>query len=467
MGAGCLVIAADLPAVAEYIEHGVNGLLVTPDDPEALGQAIEFLSSTDEDTRTAMRAAARRTAQAFTWESGVAKVYDLVVEAARCGLRAPGDPKRRKALLDRARTIASKSIDLPGVHAVLLTGSVARGTADGSSDVDLHFVVDDVAPEEERPPWSFSPDGIVCNVHQLELERLRWATSSGADGHVAQWLAEDQIADHLSGAELLETHEKHEIARLIGRLVDIRTHPQVATQIAKLFASRARREAALAEEAAKIDLPLQAQHLLRQASQHLLISTLVRCGWLIRGAKRRPELASRYVKFELVADALDILFTAARLEEVTPATASEIARERLQLRALVVDEFNVLQGAEPAECRIQALKANLHESNAFDYYLPAIRTGHYRGVVNHVRALSGFPSIPARFAHLCGVHESRAIDWLASRPRQISSSLVDCWFHLADLSLAADDVRTLTRRIGTMGEVIQGRAISEASSVAN
>lgn len=469
MGAGCLVIASNLPAVAEYIEHGVNGLLVTPGDVKALAQAVEFVTSMREDTRMAMRAAARRTAQAFTWESGVSKVYDLVVEAARCGLGALGDPKRQDTLLERARTIASESIDLPGVHAVLLTGSVARGTADGSSDVDLHFVVDDVAPDGERPPWSFSPDGIVCNVHQVELERLRWAASGRANGHVTQWLAEAQIADHFSGAELLETHEEHEIARLIERLVDLRTQPQVTTQIAKLFACRAGREAALAEESAEIGLPLQAQHLLRQASQHLLISTLVRCGWRIRGAKRRPELASRYVKCELVAEALDVLFTAARLEEVTPATATEIARERLGLRSLVVDEFNALQGAsaEPIECCIQAAKARRHEANAFDYYLPAIRTGHYRGVVNHVRALSGFPSIPARFAHLFGVHESRAIDWLASRPRQISISLVDCWFHLADLSLVHEELVILTKRIRTTGEIIQDRAVAEVSSVAN
>lgn len=469
MGAGCLVIASNLPAVAEYIEHGVNGLLVTPGDAKALAQAVEFLTSIGEDTRMAMKAAARRTAQAFTWESGVAKVYDLVVEAARCSRRVPGDPQRRALLQDKARTVASESIALPGVHAVLLTGSVARGTADGSSDVDLHFVVDDIAPEEDRPPWSFSADGIICNVHQVELDRLRWATSGGAAGDVTQWLVEGRIADELSGAQLLETHDRGEIARLINRLVDLRTQPQVTARIAGLFASRALLEAARSDKAVETGFPLQAQHLLRQASQHLLISTLVRCGWRIRGAKRRPELASRYDRCEFVAEALDVLFIAGRLDGVTPATASEIARERLQLRSLVIDEFNALQPASAgvAECRAEAAKVNRHEANAFDYYLPAIETGHYRGVVNHVRALSGFPSIPLRVARLCGVQESRAIDWLASRPAGISTSLIDCWFQLADLSLPPEVVATLAKRIRETAELMKSGAMREVSSVAS
>jgi glycosyltransferase involved in cell wall biosynthesis len=40
MAAGCLPICGDLPSIREWITPGENGLLVNPQDPKALAEAI-------------------------------------------------------------------------------------------------------------------------------------------------------------------------------------------------------------------------------------------------------------------------------------------------------------------------------------------------------------------------------------------------------------------------------------------
>ena len=48
MGAGCAIVASDLPGIDEAVEHRVNGLLVPPADPDKLAGALaEVLTDTD------------------------------------------------------------------------------------------------------------------------------------------------------------------------------------------------------------------------------------------------------------------------------------------------------------------------------------------------------------------------------------------------------------------------------------
>jgi len=61
MAAGCAVVASDIPGMRELITAGENGLLVPPNNPEALADALEHLLR-DEDFATRLGAAARQTA---------------------------------------------------------------------------------------------------------------------------------------------------------------------------------------------------------------------------------------------------------------------------------------------------------------------------------------------------------------------------------------------------------------------
>lgn len=66
MASGRPVVVTDNPGVADYVEHGVTGLLVPPEDPDALAAAVVELLA-DDSARTAMgRAAALRARERFT-----------------------------------------------------------------------------------------------------------------------------------------------------------------------------------------------------------------------------------------------------------------------------------------------------------------------------------------------------------------------------------------------------------------
>lgn len=73
MAAGLPVVASRLPSLAEYVTDGQEGLLVAPDDSEALAAGIRRLLA-DAPLRAAMSEAARRRAAEFTWDARGARI---------------------------------------------------------------------------------------------------------------------------------------------------------------------------------------------------------------------------------------------------------------------------------------------------------------------------------------------------------------------------------------------------------
>lgn len=77
MARGCPVIASDAASLPEIVEHEVNGLLVPPNRPNAIREAIGRLHQ-DPDLWTRLAFGARRTVEErFTWE----QVVDRCLEA--------------------------------------------------------------------------------------------------------------------------------------------------------------------------------------------------------------------------------------------------------------------------------------------------------------------------------------------------------------------------------------------------
>lgn len=68
MACGCPVIASRAASLPEIVEDGVQGLLVPPNDPAALGDAIERLAAEPELWARLSLAARRRVEERFTWE---------------------------------------------------------------------------------------------------------------------------------------------------------------------------------------------------------------------------------------------------------------------------------------------------------------------------------------------------------------------------------------------------------------
>jgi glycosyltransferase involved in cell wall biosynthesis len=88
MAAGLPVVASDLPALAELVEHSVSGLLTPPEDPASLADALAELAY-GRSRRAAMGEAARRQVAERTW-GATAYHYKVVYAAASSRLTGTG-----------------------------------------------------------------------------------------------------------------------------------------------------------------------------------------------------------------------------------------------------------------------------------------------------------------------------------------------------------------------------------------
>ena len=83
MATGTPAIGTDIGGMPEVVEHGKTGLIVPPEDPTALAEAIAQLLS-DESLRTRMgQAGIDRAAKIFSWQAiatSLQQQYELIVE---------------------------------------------------------------------------------------------------------------------------------------------------------------------------------------------------------------------------------------------------------------------------------------------------------------------------------------------------------------------------------------------------
>ena len=88
LASGLPVIGSNVGGIPELIEHGVNGLLVTPGDPSSLARAIGYLAS-DIELRGAMSLRNRARAEAtLDWSQATAR-YVTIYEGAMDQLPVP------------------------------------------------------------------------------------------------------------------------------------------------------------------------------------------------------------------------------------------------------------------------------------------------------------------------------------------------------------------------------------------
>jgi glycosyltransferase involved in cell wall biosynthesis len=65
------IVTTDVPGCRAFVQDGLNGLVVPPDDPEALARALTALAY-DQDRLTSMGSAARVRVSGFYTEDAVA-----------------------------------------------------------------------------------------------------------------------------------------------------------------------------------------------------------------------------------------------------------------------------------------------------------------------------------------------------------------------------------------------------------
>ncbi|MDX1482703.1 MAG: glycosyltransferase family 4 protein [Woeseiaceae bacterium] len=81
MGCGCPVLASDLPAIRDIVEHERTGLLATPADPEDLATGIDRLLSDRALAAALARAARDRVVENFAWPQAAARYATLLSQA--------------------------------------------------------------------------------------------------------------------------------------------------------------------------------------------------------------------------------------------------------------------------------------------------------------------------------------------------------------------------------------------------
>ncbi len=89
MAAGRPIVATDVPGTNEVVVNGRNGLLVRPDDPDALAKAI---GRVQDDPRLGRRLAAegRETVMGYSFDSMISKYETLFIEMASIAAKRQG-----------------------------------------------------------------------------------------------------------------------------------------------------------------------------------------------------------------------------------------------------------------------------------------------------------------------------------------------------------------------------------------
>lgn len=99
MACGIPAVCTDVASLPEVVEHGVTGLVVPPNNPEALGRALQWLRDHPQAAATMGEMARRRVLTHFTWPAIVKRCLDIY--SAHCADRVANRGLRDRALARR------------------------------------------------------------------------------------------------------------------------------------------------------------------------------------------------------------------------------------------------------------------------------------------------------------------------------------------------------------------------------
>jgi glycosyltransferase involved in cell wall biosynthesis len=440
MAAGLPVIASRLDGIREYLDEGRHGLMFAAGDTVELADQIETLIR-NPDISDRLSQNARERARTF----GSSEMQSEVMRQLRGGADAYStgeehDPLRAARLRIHAKTRAGELAQDSHVHGVLLAGSLVNGPVGSGSDVDLYLLRDDRGSTQIVPPWRFVDGETIENIHILPISRLdKGHAALGSDGDLADWFYHNAFGDHLARSETLVWNADRSRLDYIADIVAARRRPEIWRRIALRYVSSADSLVAMGRALLEKGSVEDAHQALRESAQHALIAAMIRLGWTLRGAKKRPEIASGFLPDRPVEIALDWVLDVVGLRSLSIMTATKLCGDRLRVRSLFVAE---LQRLAKRFNGVDSFLADTiaHEQNAIDYYEQAVRSYMVRGPVNHIRCLSGFPAIPARLLQILGTESDIPVrDFLASEI--LSAELRDTWAALAALERSQSRVQ--------------------------
>lgn len=362
----------------------------------------------------------------------------------RLAEKETNDLARQNELRNRALRITSELSEYNGVATVMLSGSVARGPVGPSSDLDLH-VIASANLEMELPEWSFGDDGTVVNIHTIPENRLEHAWNWFDQSlELAHWFFQTSLGDELNGCEVLFEDPSSEWSVRLPKLLARRIDPDVAAYVASLHADKTckilLRAAGALEEGAVPD----SQQEIRWAVQSALVALLISRGWVIRGSKKRIEIAQSFLPDPTIERIIEVALNVISLQNMSAEKVLGICDARLSYRSTVREELVMMKAQHSGDNEISQRLARAlqdheqHNLRAFDYYGPMIREGLILGPINHIRALSSFSRIPNMFCSLLGGTLPWPIrSFLGSG--ELSDKVKQEWLELADLKMSKRD----------------------------
>jgi glycosyltransferase involved in cell wall biosynthesis len=159
MAAGRPVVASDVDGLRDIVEHGITGLLVSPEDPTALGFALNRLATSGA-LRSEMGRAGRARASEFTIARMVEETVSVYGEAT-----AKGRPKIARATFSRDMPTESRHARRGAAMRDWATGTVSRmGLADRRPR-NIRYRIRKAAAEE-----ALKRAGAVLNKTVLTLD---------------------------------------------------------------------------------------------------------------------------------------------------------------------------------------------------------------------------------------------------------------------------------------------------------
>jgi hypothetical protein len=359
--------------------------------------------------------------------------------------------ERQKLLRLRAEQIGAELSECPEVQLVWLTGSVAKGLVDASSDLDIHVFVS--GPKLELSPWRFTLGSAPENIHQFDVETLREGLAArGNQDKLARWMATTCLADALHDASCLYCKpEARHLQAGVEELLTLRRQQPYRAAIAQTFARFSAEITSEAEEVLREGAALDAHQILRRATQELLLAHLISRDWILRGSKKRPEIAVTYGLGQSEPEFMRLFYAVNGLSALSHELACQLCEERHEFRKKFASHLRDLAGqggGRSASAESVISDYERHNLDAENYYSSLLDAGLYCGPVNHIRAFSGFMKVPAIALNVVG-RETRfpAAEW-AGNPQRGSGDIIGSWLRISDLSPSPSSVSEMIAAIG-------------------
>lgn len=362
------------------------------------------------------------------------------------------DPRRQKAMQERAGRTADSLRKRTGILGVVLSGSVARGPVSGSSDLDLHVIVSHEFTSS-LPEWTFYKEGIIENLHIVrEDELLRGWHARNNSASLASWFHKTKLGDELHHFLPLGWNPDTKWQERLPTLVSLRQNSDIAQMVARYYAESARVYTHQAHKACDENAPYDSHHCLRLAFQAALTAAMVYRGWIIRGSKKRIEIAHAFLPDPFIEPLLVVGFDIVGLNDMTSNLAMKFCKARLRYRTTLLCELRRLKAQyvddEYAANKLEAAikHQEKHNAMAYDYYSSLLAQNIILGPVNHIRSFSGLPQVP-RLLVSCLHRESPWPMQEFVQSGMVSQSVRDAWLEIMALTSSQQQCIQLSSRL--------------------